>query len=513
MKYEIQTLRYNTPQSPQDNSMSLSEIASIFHRRRWLIVGIFGGVFMTVALVTFLMAPTYVTSAKVFIKKERAESVVSATEDTKMVVKAEVSEEALNSESEIFLSTPLLQQVVKSCGLDKIILEKKDGDVPADSTIIMAIALAKLKSALSAEPVPKSSIIRVSYESANPKLAAAVVNDLCRFYVDRHLEVHKNTGAYSFFRDQADVLHEKLKTCEINLREYEALHGIVAIDQQRQLTLQQLSLYEAQYNAAKADGQEASEKVRFLTSEIASMPRFIHSQSRSAHSAILDEMKKELMAEQTDTLKKLEKLNPNSKEARDLKTKLATLEAAIRREETTPSPTITADVTRTIIDYTTQLTQARSSVRGSAIQEKMLSGAIGRLRKQIDDLEEADLTHQGLMREWELANTNYLLYVKKQEEARISEALDDEKFANVSIIEPATVPLSPARPNKVMNLAMGFVFALMASFGTAYGMSFFDSSIRSKRDIEFHLNVPVIAAIPESNGQAKLLQENSFDQF
>jgi uncharacterized protein involved in exopolysaccharide biosynthesis len=430
-----------------------------------------------------------------------------------MVVKAEVSEEALNSESEIFLSTPLLQQVVKSCGLDKIILEKKADDVPADSTIIMAIALAKLKSALTAEPVPKSSIIRVSYESNNPKLAAAVVNDLCRFYVDRHLEVHKNSGAYSFFRDQADVLHQKLKTCEQNLREYEAQHGIIAIDQQRQLTLQQLATYEAQLNSVKANAQEASERIEFLASEISKTPQVIQSQTRTAQNAIIDAMKKDLMAEQAESQKKLEKLNPNSKEARDLKTKIATQEAAIRREETTPSPTITADVTRTIIDYSTQLTQARASVRGFAVQEKMLTQAIGRLKKQINDLEASDLTHQGLLREWELANTNYLLYVKKQEEARISEALDEEKFANVSIIEPATVPLSPARPNKVMNLAMGFVFALMASFGTAYGMSFFDSSIRTKRDIEYHLNVPVIAAIPESNGQAKLLQENSFDQF
>lgn len=514
MKYEIQTLRYNTPPQQEESAMTLSEMVSIFHRRRWLIVGIFSAVFLSVALVTFLMAPTYVTSAKVLIKKERAESVVSPTEDTKMVVKAEVSEEAMNSESEIFLSTPLLQQVVKSCGLDKIVLANKDSDVPADSAVIMAIALAKLRSALSADPVPKSSIIRVSYESEDPRLAAAVVNDLCRFYVDRHLEVHKNSGAYSFFRDQADVLHQKLKACEVALRNYEAEHGIVALDQQRQLALQQLSVYEAQLNTVRANKQEAAERVDFLTTEIANTPQFIQAQSRTAHSAILDAMKKELMAEQAETKEKLAKLNPSSKEARDLKTKIATLEAAIRREETTPAPGITADVTRTIIDFTSQLTQARSSVRGYAVQEKSLIQAISRLKGQMDGLEAADLTHQGLLREWELANSNYLLYVKKQEEARISEALDEEKFANVTIIEPANVPLSPARPNKVMNLAMGFVFALMASFGSAYGMSFFDSSIRTKRDIEYHLNIPVIAAIPESsNGQAKLLQESSFDQF
>jgi len=516
MKHEIQalqTFRYNNMPQPE-SAMSLSEVASIFHRRRWLIAGIFTGVFLTVALVTFLMPPIYVTSAKVLIKKERAESMVSPSEDTKMVMKTEVSEEALNSEAEIFLSTPLLSKVAKSNGLDQRILEKRDSDLPVDSSVIMSIAIGRLKAALSAEPVPKSSIIKVSYESNDARLATTVVNDLCHFYVDRHLEVHKNSGAYSFFSEQANALHQKLQKCETGLSDFEAKHGIVAIDQQRQLSLQQLADYEVQLNTAKTNAQQAAEKVEFLIKEIAMTPENIQSQSRSAYNTVLNAMRKELLSLQAETQKMLAKLQPNSKEARDLKARIAQLEGAIRREETSPSPTIMADVTRAIVDYSAQLTQARSSIRGFMVQEKALSQAIQRLKTQIADLEAAALTHQALVREWELAQSNYLLYVKKQEEARISEALDKEKFANVSVIEPAIVPLSPARPNKMLNLAVGFIFALMASFGTAYGMSFFDSSIRSKRDIEYHLSVPVIAAIPESNGQAKLLQESgSFDQF
>jgi uncharacterized protein involved in exopolysaccharide biosynthesis len=513
MKYEIQAFKADNLPRPE-SSISVSELASIFHRRKWLIAGVFSAIFFTVALVTFLTPSTYISSAKVLLKRERAESVVSPTEDTRMVVKAEVSEEAMNSESEIFLSTPLLEKVVKSSNLDKLILETRDDDAPKDSSIIMSIAITRLRSALSADPVPKSSIIRVSYESEDPKLAANVVNDLCHFYVDRHLEVHKNSGVYSFFQQQADELNLKLKQCEIALRDFEAKHGIVAIDQQRQLALQQLASYESQLNSMHANAQEAAEKVDFLTNEISKTPEIIQSQSRSAYNAVLNSMRKELAELQAETQKMLETLKPNSKEARDLKARVAQLEISIRREETAPTPAITADVSRAIVDYNAQLTQARSSIRGYTVQANVMSAAIHKIKAELDGLEAADLTHQALLRDYQLAQSNYVLYVKKQEEARISEALDQEKFANVSIIEPAIVPLSPARPNKMLNLAMGFAFALMASFGTAYGMSFFDTTIRSKRDVEYHLSVPVIAAIPESNnGQTHLLPEGSFEQL
>ena len=42
------------------------------------------------------------------------------------------------------------------------------------------------------------------------------------------------------------------------------------------------------------------------------------------------------------------------------------------------------------------------------------------------------------------AEDNYLLYLRKREEARISDALDGKKIVNVTIAEAATVPVLPS---------------------------------------------------------------------
>jgi capsular polysaccharide biosynthesis protein len=106
---------------------------------------------------------------------------------------------------------------------------------------------------------------------------------------------------------------------------------------------------------------------------------------------------------------------------------------------------------------------------------------------------------------------NYSLYAKKREEARISEALDREKVANVSIIDPASVPLSPVSPNRKLNIAMGFFLALFISMATAFGVSFFDSVVHSSGDIERQLEVPVIVSIPDGEWPPNLLPEPVFE--
>ncbi len=50
---------------------------------------------------------------------------------------------------------------------------------------------------------------------------------------------------------------------------------------------------------------------------------------------------------------------------------------------------------------------------------------------------------EGLRRAAQAAEDDYLLYRKKHEEARISAAMDQERFINVSIAQPAQMPLRP----------------------------------------------------------------------
>jgi uncharacterized protein involved in exopolysaccharide biosynthesis len=198
--------------------------------------------------------------------------------------------------------------------------------------------------------------------------------------------------------------------------------------------------------------------------------------------------------------------------ARSLKARIAQIEETINAQEHTAQPQISTDINRSMMGLATELTRARFDLIGYRTKEKELRAAMGQLRQELSNLEISSFTHEAMVHQLELIKNNYLLYAKKQEEARISEALDREKVANVSIIDPASVPLSSVSPNRKLNIAMGFFLALFVSLGTAFGLSFFDGVAHTGSDIQRELDVPVIVTIQEGQWPPNLLPENMFEK-
>ena len=92
---------------------------------------------------------------------------------------------------------------------------------------------------------------------------------------------------------------------------------------------------------------------------------------------------------------------------------------------------------------------------------------------------------------------NYRLYLKKFEESRISNAMDAEKIANVSVLERAIPPLKPVSPKVRLNLALGVFLGMFGGLFLAFFMEYLDDSLDRPEDVEQHLKLPVLVSIPE----------------
>ena len=69
---------------------------------------------------------------------------------------------------------------------------------------------------------------------------------------------------------------------------------------------------------------------------------------------------------------------------------------------------------------------------------------------------------------------------------------------NVSILSEAQLSAnpSPVKPNPTLNMAIAFVVGLMAGVGLAFLLEFLDNTIKTEKDVEKHLGLSVIGAIP-----------------
>jgi len=106
------------------------------------------------------------------------------------------------------------------------------------------------------------------------------------------------------------------------------------------------------------------------------------------------------------------------------------------------------------------------------------------------------LLHLDLVRAAKTEEENYLLYLRKQEEARITDALDQKRIFNASIVQPATVPILPSGPQRSWILLLGGLLASFLSVGSAFVFEYLNPSFRTPDEVEEVLDVPVFAAMP-----------------
>jgi len=111
-------------------------------------------------------------------------------------------------------------------------------------------------------------------------------------------------------------------------------------------------------------------------------------------------------------------------------------------------------------------------------------------------LEGGTAQYQDLTRRVKEAEENYQLYQKKQEEARITDELDQNKITNVTLAEAPVQPQLPSRPNRPLNLFLGIFLGAVVSVASVIAAEFFRESVQTPRELEGLTGMPVLATVP-----------------
>lgn len=72
------------------------------------------------------------------------------------------------------------------------------------------------------------------------------------------------------------------------------------------------------------------------------------------------------------------------------------------------------------------------------------------------------------------------------------------KIENVQVIDKAEVPINPAKPRPMLNIAIAGILGIMISLLLVFLLEYMDNTIKTPSDIESYLNTPVIGMIPKS---------------
>ena len=68
--------------------------------------------------------------------------------------------------------------------------------------------------------------------------------------------------------------------------------------------------------------------------------------------------------------------------------------------------------------------------------------------------------------------------------------------SNIRIVEKASVPIDPTKPNKKKNLLLSIILGVFGGVGLAFFLEYLDQTVRTEEDVQNLLGLPVLSVIP-----------------
>lgn len=476
------------------SAISLRDLAAPLFRHRSLVGVSFVGILLGSALAAFLLPKQYQAEMKILVRRERVDPVVTADKTAVIEPHPEVTEEELQSEVELLKSRDLLEQVVRTCGLSP---NKEQAAVADhDTQVSLAHAVRDLEATLQAEPIKKTNLITASYRSRDPALAARVLNTLAGFYLEKHVAVHRLPGAFDFFQQQTERSRNDLAASEAHLTEFDQEAGMVSPELEKEIVLRKTSDFDADLQRTRADIAETTQSIRALESQMAAAtPRITTQERTSENPGLITQLKSTLLTLELKRTDLLGKFAPDYPPVVQVEQEIEQTQAAIANADTAQTHEQTTDRDPTYAWLHAELAKNRTQLTALQARAEALAPVVEAYRAKARTLEVKGTTQQDLVRATKAAEEDYLLYQQKQEEARISDALDRNRIVNVAIAEAATVPALPVRSPWSILLA-GCALAVLMSVGSAFGADYLDPTFRVPHELHNALQLPVLGAIP-----------------
>ena len=488
------------------DSLSLRDILAIVFRHRRLIGLTFFGIVSGAILIAILQPSQYEGEMRILVKRDRIVPIVTPEATTLPQVSTEVTEAELNSEVEFLKSRELLEKTVLACDLmhrtsspwADILpsLSAHTGFQPSEEASQIVNAVRALQKHLKVEVVRKTNLIAVNYNSLDPKLAQRVLSTLASLYLEKHVTVHRPAGAFDFFQKESEKYRQGLTAAEARLVNFNNGGSVVSAQLEKPVALQKLAEFDAMLRQTQAAIAETQQRILILEEQEASIPTRLTTQvRRSDDGTLLSQLKSNLLTLEQRRTELLVNFTPNYRPVKEVEAQIMQTRAALASAEKSQLHEETTDRDPTYEWVRGELTKAKADLVGLRARAKATALSVQSYHQIARSLETTEIIQGDLLRTIKAAEDNYLLYRRKEEEARISDALDRGRILNVAIAEAPAVPLQAAN-HRSLTVLFGILLATFVTAGLVFASEYLASTFRTPTEVESFLNIPVLASMP-----------------
>jgi len=511
------------------------QFAQVLWRRKRLASLVFLAIAGGVTIATALWPRTYRSEAKLLVRLGRENATLDPTATfgkEPIVAVSSVRETEINSTVEILSTRALIEKVVDAFGpaaiLDGVPPVRTQGPEANGEAATAAFALQAPRSInwmgwlqkvnlatrldareraiihlsrnLRAQPVRKSDVVVVTYDDGDPSVAQRVLAKLVDSYLQEHGRLNRTTGAHQFLAEQTSMLRQRMTKAEEELRKWKDKTGLTDAAAQREVMVKRTARIEEelmQKNAAIAALETRVRRTRELLDKLPATE--VTSETSGVGNGGSDLMRQQFYGLQVQEQAAAAKYTDEHPILRELREQTAAAKRLFDEEQRTRNETRTTPGRRY---EQAQLTLLADEPLLASYQSEVsaLRGQLAQLNGQLRTFNENDLRIAALQREVELSATSYRRYAESMEQARIDQALQNERISNISVVQPATLEAKPVAPRVAWNLLSGLLAGLAGGVGVALAVEYSARTARTPEDVEQKLEqkpeTPVLASLP-----------------
>jgi uncharacterized protein involved in exopolysaccharide biosynthesis len=367
-----------------------------------------------------------------------------------------------------------------------------------------AAVLACMKS-LNVESARRSNIVQVSYDAHSPELAKQVAACFVEFFVEDHSRLYRSVGSCEFFADQAAKTRANLELSEQKLRDFKNESGLASPTEQRGLLVGRISAMEAEISRIEATRAASSAKVAVLRQKLSTLPKTqVATEDSGFSNEGTDNMRAELYKLRVEEEEAAAKMTDDSPRMRELRARNAKAREMLAAEDTTRKHVSTVPA-KLYQEAELALLNEEPVLSACEAQVAELRTQVAGEQRALAQLNDNERRINGMQREIALNEASYHKYAVSVEQSRIDKALEDQRISNVSVVQTASFDRKPISPHVATNIMLGLLAGVSGGLALALGLEFFSRSLRSAEDVEKHLSLPTLAAIPRFSQKQSLV--------
>jgi polysaccharide biosynthesis transport protein len=494
--------------------LTISGLLLILKRRRLVLFGTTLLLFTCAVLVCIFMTRRYEAQGKIQVAKQGSdglglEDMMGGASGASDALDANIT---LQTQADILKSDTLALQVIEKLKLQDTpdfkarfsptgwllgLMSPKGPKDPAhasleDSPSRRSSVLRTFHSHLKVETVAGTRLIQISYTSSDPKIAAAVVNDLAKGIVDYNFQTRYNATneASQWLSGQLDDLKKQATEHQAKVEQLQREAGVYSLgsadstgkEMAYSATLDRLE------QSTNALSQATSERIvkggvyELVKSGNPDLISGLAGNSLSGGSTavnnafnLLQNLRSQQAALETQLAADRSKYGSANPKLKDEEASLQSINAAVHSE------------VERIGD------RAQNDYRAAKIAEAKLRSVYDQNRAAADRLNDKAIEYSIAKEEATDSRNLYENLFQRLKEAGVIEGLHS---SNITVVDPGRVPAKPIKPNVPVYLAISIMGGLFLGTVGALVIDTIDDRIQSAEMVEGSLNTPLLAVLP-----------------